>query len=144
MEIFIAAGWIEASSTDEITEQQVQQCVADRCKHQIEGENLYPVEHAVRGVTVDMQIADPVDRTWTFRRDYCNALRDADYGDLPSHLPHIAIGHILKKLKPHHLYTRMTNIVKWRKNENFEKENFNRFCSREFRGRLKNCKQSRS
>lgn len=88
---------------------------------------MYLAEHAVKGVTVNKQNADPVDRIWTSRGEYCDALRNAGYGDLHSRKSPIVVGHILRELKPHHLHTRMTNIVERRKTENIDKENFDRF-----------------
>lgn len=66
LEIFLAAEWIEASSIDEIREQQVQQCVEERCKRKTEGDQLYLIEEAVRSVAMDTHIVDAMDRVWTF------------------------------------------------------------------------------
>lgn len=126
-EIFITAERIEASSINAITEQQVQQCIEEQCMRKVEEEQQYLVEQAVKSVTMIMQIVVDTDRVWTFRNDYCIALRIAGYGDLQVHKPHIAIGYILEKLKPHQMYKRMTDLVKRRKNETFEKENVDRF-----------------
>lgn len=67
-------------------------------------------------------MADATDRVWSFRWGCCNALRNTGYGALQIHKLHFAIGHIPKKLKPHQLYKRMTNLFKRRKNRNFEKK----------------------
>lgn len=47
-----------------------------------------------------MHLMEAVDRVWTLRRDYFNALRNAVYGDFYIFKSHIAIGHTLKRLKP--------------------------------------------
>lgn len=124
---FITAGWIEANSIDELTERQIQECVESRCHRPIDGEKLYMLEQAVRGVSMQMNITDAEDRVWTLHREYCSALRKAGYGDLQDAKPHITIDHILKKLRPPQLYRRMRDIIAWRKNDNFHKENFSRF-----------------
>lgn len=123
VENLIAAEWIEASSVDGITEQQAKQCVEDRCRHNVEGEKLYLLEEAVRSVTMSLQIADTCDREWTIRREYYNELRNAGYGEVYLHKPHIAIELIFQKLNPHELYERMMFILKCRKKKNFERKN---------------------
>lgn len=127
LEIFLAAEWIETSSIDEITERQVQLCVEERCNHKADGGHLFLINLAVKNVAMDMQMIESNKRVWTLRRDYCNALRNAGYGDLHIKKPHLAINHILGKLKPHALYKRMNDLISWRKDENFHKENFDRF-----------------
>lgn len=76
---------------------------------------------------MNMQIADATDRVWTFRRDVCNAIGNAGYGDLHLLKPYVAIRHVLGILKPHQLYKGMADLISWRKDEYFEKENFDRF-----------------
>lgn len=127
MRIFEAAGWVDCASIDELTEKQIQQCVDDRCKQEVTGEQLYLVDLAIRNVSMKMHILEAEDRIWTLRREYFIALRTAGYGDIIKDKPHIAINHILGKLKPQQLYLRMKDIINWRKDENFHKENLDRF-----------------
>lgn len=127
LNIFIAAGWIDAESIDTITERQILQCIEERCKRVTTGEHLYLVDQAVKNVSMNTNISEAEDRIWSLRRDYYNALRSAGYAHILETKPHIAINHILKKLKPPQLYRRMLDIMTWRKNENFHKENFDRF-----------------
>lgn len=127
LEIFLAAGWIKAPSIDQLTEAQIRQCIDERRKKGVNGEQLYLVDQAVRSVSMNMNIEDAEDRVWSLRRDYANTLRAAGYSNIIEERPHIAINHLLRKLKPVQLYQRMLDIITWRKNKGFRKENFNRF-----------------
>lgn len=91
LEIFIAAGWIEASSVDEIAERQIVQCIEERCKREVNGEQLYLVDQAVKNVVMNTNIAEAEDRVWSLTRDYRNALRSAGYAYIVHTKPHIAI-----------------------------------------------------
>lgn len=48
LKIFIAAGWIEAPSLDEVTERQIEHCIEERCSRSLTGEKLYLVDRAVK------------------------------------------------------------------------------------------------
>lgn len=58
LKTFIAAGWIEDISINEIKEFQIQQCVDARCKCNVNRQRLYLIEQAVRGVSMQMDIVD--------------------------------------------------------------------------------------
>lgn len=90
------------------------------------GEKLNLVNNAVRKVATQMHISDAQDSIWTLQREYRLALNFAGYGDLPDTKPHIAIQHIIKRLDPNDLKSRMMDIVHGKKNKHFHKEYFNR------------------
>lgn len=72
-----------------------------------------------------MHIAEAEDRIWSRHKEYYNALLATGYGETVEAKPHIEISQILKKLKPHQLYHRMLDIVKWQKNTHREKNQLN-------------------
>lgn len=74
-----------------------------------------------------MHSAEAEDTMRSFRREYLNALRAAGYASTLEDELNIAIDYTLEKLKPLALYHRTTDIIGWRKKENFREENFNRF-----------------
>lgn len=125
--IFIAAEWIDAASINAIIERQILRCNEDLWRRSATGEHLCLVDGVVKKVSMHTRKAKAEHRIWPLRRQYCNALRSAGYARIPETKTHIAISHILKKLKPSQLYRRMLDIVIWRKNENFHYENFDRF-----------------
>lgn len=47
--------------------------------------------------------------------------------DLHKLRPHLAISHILRRVKPHQLHRRFIDILNKIKGENFHKDNFHRF-----------------
>lgn len=71
---FIAAGCIEANSIDKLSERKIQQWVKDKCKRKVDGEQLYLVEKAIRGVNMQMHLLDGDDRVWTRHKEYCGSL----------------------------------------------------------------------
>lgn len=85
------------------------------------------MSQAVRKVSVNTNIEEAEDRIRSLGREYVNALRSSRYAHILETKPHIAINHILKRLKPPQLYRRMQDIIIWRKNDNFHEENFDRF-----------------
>lgn len=127
LRIFVDARWVEASNVDAITEMQIRQCVADRCHRVLDGEHLYVIEEVVKKVSMKMQIYEAEDRVWTLHRDYLIVLRSAGYEELPYRKPHIAIQHLLKRLKPQQLQSRMKSIITWRKDEKFDKKDVSAF-----------------
>lgn len=74
-----------------------------------------------------MHVVDAEERVWTLHREYCSALRKASYADLQVAKLHLSIAHISKKLKPQQLHKWMMDIIAWKRDENFQKENFGRF-----------------
>lgn len=85
---------------------------------------MYVIKQAVRGVTIQTHIVDPNDRVWLLRREPCDALSSAGYKDLHMKKQHLAITHLLKRLKPLLLYRIMTDIISWKEDKNFRKETF--------------------
>lgn len=102
-------------------------CVEDRCTKEATGEQLHLVDHKVKTVGMQMHIYEPEDIVWWLSRTYLKALKAAGYGELIESKPHIALQHFLKKLNPTQLYHRMVDIINWKKNENSDKENFDRY-----------------
>lgn len=73
----------------------------ERCKRKNNDEQLYLIGKAVGRFTMEMQIGDPDDRVWTFRREYRNALRSAGYEDLRINGPRLAKSPILRNWSHH-------------------------------------------
>lgn len=63
-------------------------------------------------------------KLWSFHRNYTVVLRSSGYGDLTKSKLLIAIKHIIQKLKPLYLKTRMHDILEWGKDDSFEKSAF--------------------
>lgn len=61
---------------------------------------------------------------WTFNCDYLSLLENTEYEALPYIMPHISIGHILKKIKQTQLQNRMKNIDKWKTGKGFKRKYF--------------------
>lgn len=88
---------------------------------------MYLVDQAVRNVAMNGSIAEAEDRVWSLRKNYCDALRSAAYGYIVPDKPQIVINHFHKKPKPPQVYRKMLDITNWKKDDNFHKENFDRF-----------------
>lgn len=100
---------------DDLTEENVHQCVNERCMHKMKIEQLHLVNQDVREVTMNSQIVDATGRVWRFKRNYCNGIRNAGYGDLILQNSYTALRHVLRMLKPLPLYRWMMNLIGWRK-----------------------------
>lgn len=81
----------------------------------------------IKKISMQMSIYDQEEWMWSLHRDQVQALRAEGYGYLPDTKPHIAIEHTLSRLKPKLLHTRMKDIMTWRKDEQFQKKDFNVF-----------------
>eukprot|EP00737_Agarophyton_chilense_P000949 gb/GEZJ01001057.1/.p1 GENE.gb/GEZJ01001057.1/~~gb/GEZJ01001057.1/.p1 ORF type:complete len:583 (-),score=92.79 gb/GEZJ01001057.1/:1849-3597(-) len=127
LKIFITAEWISATAVSEITEDELTKCIKERASFKPEGNDLFRIENIIRNVKMDMSLKEAEGRVWTLQYPYVTVLEAAGMQDLPEQKPHIAIKHILKRVKPPRLRTRMKNIVEWRKDEGFEKKDFGAF-----------------
>lgn len=56
--ICIAAGWINATSLEKITEKQIEECVDERCNRETTGEQLCMENQAVRNVSMNLNIVE--------------------------------------------------------------------------------------
>lgn len=122
LRLFIAAGWIQAPSIENITEMQIRKCIQDRGYLLLDDEHLYLIDEAIWPLDMKINIMEAEDRVWTLHRDYLSLLKRAGYEELPNTKPHIAIGHIMKRIKPTPLRNHMKSVAKWKKNEGFEKK----------------------
>lgn len=88
------------------------------------------VYNGVKKLAMHMHFTDAQNKVWTLQREFCLALKSAGFGDLTETKPHIAIQHIIKRLKPYNLKSRMMDIVHWKKNENFHEEDSIALCAK--------------
>lgn len=72
--IVVAAGWVDSASIDELTETQIQQCLDDRCKQEITGEQLYLVDPVISNVSMETHMLEASYKSWTPRKEYSIAL----------------------------------------------------------------------
>lgn len=127
LKIFIAAGWVDYSSIDELMKRKIRQCMEETRKKKAKGENLYLVDKKIKTAEMQMHIYTPEDQVWSLRRTYAQALRAAGYGELVESKALTTINHFLKRRKPPQLYRRTVNMMTWIKNEIFHKKNFGHF-----------------
>ena len=127
LKIFLTAKWVEAETLEAITEEMLKECVKARSSHEPQGYELGKIDNIVRDVKMNMKMDDAEDRVWTLHHTYITVLEAAGMTDLPEKKPHIAIGHILKRVEPKLLRRRMKDILIWRKDEGFEKKDFGEF-----------------
>ena len=85
------------------------------------------MDSAIKNVTMDMKLSNPEKRVIKLSWDYRRALEVAGLPDLPTERPHVAIQHIISKVKPSRLRKRMKKIFLWKKNENFHKKDYGEF-----------------
>lgn len=117
-------GSIDASTLVDITEKEVDKCIAERWNRWKTGYQLYLVDQTVKNTAVNTNSTEAELIVWKLRREYHNKLRLTGYAHIMKSKPHIAINHILRKTKLPHLYERMLDIINPRKKENFYEEIF--------------------
>ncbi|CAN8071777.1 unnamed protein product [Agarophyton chilense] len=127
LQIFLTAEWIKAADIKDITEEQLKSCIQTRASFNPDGNDLTRIEYVIRKVQMDMNLKEAEDRVWNLHHRYITALESEGMKELPAEKPHISIQHILKRIKPSRLRNIMKNIVRWRKEERFERKDFGVF-----------------
>ncbi|CAN8067529.1 unnamed protein product [Agarophyton chilense] len=89
LSIFISAEWIKAESMEDITEEQVQNCVRKRASFKPDGDDFTRIENIVRKVKIYISLKDPDERLWTLHYKYFTALQSHGLQKLPDNKPHI-------------------------------------------------------
>lgn len=77
-----------------------------------------------------MSIAEADHPVGPVHRENLEALQDARFVNVQDSRPDIAKRHIIGRLKPYYLQSRMLGFIAWWKNENFDKKDFDG-CMRE-------------
>ena len=122
--------------------QRTRDCVSARGKADPEEDDDFArVQQAVKDVKMDMSIIEPESRVWTLRWNYRTALEAAGLADIPQERPHVAIRHILHRIKPRGLRRKMKDLIAWRKNEEFDNKDYGAFI-REVAKKAKEVKRS--
>lgn len=115
LKLFIVAEWIRTPSIYELKKRQIQSCIEDRCKNELNVEQLYLVGQIAKAVGMNKNIEDAEDRFWFLGKDPASTLRTAGYVNITQEKPYIAVNHILRKLKQVQLYENILNNITRRK-----------------------------
>ena len=124
---FLIAKWVDAASVEDISEESLKKCVEERAKRADEDTSLHAVNKVVGNVYMDVTIKNSEDRIWDLMNRYTASLENAGIFDLPETRPHVAIKHILKRVQPKVLKTRMKEEMKWQKSDGKLKNDFGEF-----------------
>ena len=127
LRLFLAFGWIDQNDIADVTEDELKECIRTRASRVPKDNELGRVDAAVTGVKMDNKIPLIEDRVLNLVHVYLETLDAAGFQNLTEEKPHVAIRHIMKRLQPTSLYRRMRDVCEWKKNEQFDKVNFNRF-----------------
>lgn len=98
--ILLAAGWIQAALVSQVTELWLKQCVEDRCICNVGEELVYLINETFWKVTVKMNVFETQDQVKALHRDYVQVLKANGYESVPGTKMHVAIAHIMSKVKP--------------------------------------------
>ena len=140
LRMFMTAHWIKADSIQEISEYQIRDCIKTRASYELKGHEVGGVDRVAKKMKMDLSLKEAEDRVWSPYRHYISALEAAGMPDLPEKKPHIAIKHILKRIKPTVLHQLIKDIVLWCKDEHFDKKDFGAFV-RELASHAKNLEE---
>lgn len=111
MRTFIAAGWVDSSSIDDLIKIQFQQSVEEWCKHNATAEETYLVDQDLKPVSMRILTVETEDRVSSLQRDYHNVLQAAGPRVVVQTTTHIVINNIIEKVNQHQLYCRMLDMM---------------------------------
>ena len=127
LRLFITFGWVAATNISDITEEDLKACIKNRASRKIKDHELGRVESIVARVKMDTKMPLLEDRVCHLIQHYLQVLDNAGMADLPKEKPHLCIKHIMNCLKPACLHKCMLDIIEWRKDEHFDRKDFNLF-----------------
>lgn len=81
----------------------------------------------IQEMSMTMLVQDPDAIVWSLPQEYTLSLETGGYGNVPETKMLLAIGQIIKLLRPQALKVHMNDITLCRKEENFHKNDFNEF-----------------
>eukprot|EP00171_Calliarthron_tuberculosum_P004595 IDg4595t1 len=118
---------VKADTIADITEEELKACIKARASRKPKDHELGRVENIVACVKMDPTLVLLEDRVCHLVQQYMQVLENAGMSTLPDDKPHLAIKHIMKRLKPACLYKCMQDIIEWRKDEQFDRKDFKVF-----------------
>lgn len=122
LHIFLTAQWETAATVEDNTEEQLRHCIRIQAFSEATENQLFLIDQAVNGVKMNMSLFEAEDCVWILHGQYLIMLKIAGFVNLIEKKSHIAIGHILKRVQPTELRNRMNDIIKWRKDDNFDRK----------------------
>lgn len=103
-----------------MTEAREKHCVGQRTRLKVEGEFIFMIDKTVQKVEIVMGIEDATDRVYSMHQDYTQVLSVARYTRLRV-INLISPKLIMEILKLAWLNARIEDISRWRKGEDFHK-----------------------
>lgn len=111
--MFLTCGWIQAEVIPVITEFQLKEYIKYRANRKPRDHELGRAETVVYSVKMDPGIPVLEYRVFQLVQKYLKVVESAGMASIQEENPHISIKHIMKRLKPTHLYIFMQYIVEW-------------------------------
>ena len=124
LELFVVAGWVSASRTEEITEQELKECVEMHSKVPPSNYDLAFLERELRNVAMERRGKEcTLERqVWRLCLKYTSALQKCGYDEFVSKQPRLAVQHIMRRISHTQLKARMRLTLRLRKEEGFGKD----------------------
>ena len=123
LRMFVTAKWIQADSVQEMTEEQLRDCIEQRGRVHESEYNLANVERKLakvalgrpkKGVTLETQV-------WRLCMKYYDTLKACGYDNFIEYKPKIAVSHIYKRLSHTHVMNKVRMALRLRRDK-FEKD----------------------
>jgi len=114
---------------DEITNDDIQQCIEKRAERRPEDFDMATVEKCIKKVHMKMNVSSAENRIDVLVLDYINALESAGFGSIRTDCPKLAIGHTYERLKPPLLKELVDDEFKKYEKNGLRKEDFNFFIA---------------
>ena len=119
--------FLNATSVEAITEDQLKKCLEDRAKVEISELCKEEWDRIVKDVKMDMSIKDARGRVWQLAMDYEEKLKAEGYHGVLEKCPEAAISHLRDRTKPARLHNRMEDLIVMRAQEKLRKNDFYKY-----------------
>ena len=127
LRMFLTFGWIKADGIEFITEDQLEAYLKNRANREPNENKISRVERIVSKVKINMKLPLFEDRLCHLVQSYMEVLEANSLSELPGTKPHVAIKHVLNRLRPNSFLQCMEDFVELLKNENLDKKDFSLF-----------------
>lgn len=128
LRLFVLGDWVAAETVDDITEQQLQECINEKARVKPDDYELGKIEHEIKTLKLEKEDAsDNLEmQVWKLCLNYTTTLENCGYSEFITKMPEIAVEHLLKRVSHQDLKNRMLSTLKLNRDKAFKK-NFKKF-----------------
>ena len=113
LDVFVMAQWVPVHSVEEVTEQQIRDCIDNRAEVAVQDYDAGKIEQDIKDVKMEAKDKDTnlEKQVWKLCLNYTTTLRKFGYKDFIKKRPKQAVKHIAKRVTHPHLRARMRTVL---------------------------------